>query len=153
MKNIITLSLILAVGFVLNACSNDPLIPPQQNNDGYQQVYHEPGVQDSMAIGAVMIDYLDIGVVDLTNSDSMKISFDYIAYNTLTYRLRIYYQDENLYPVYIADIDVSGNQNTYKHIEFTAPSPNSSRVFYYTMGRSSPADSYMVTRNFKVSKK
>ena len=153
MRNLIKVSFLLTLGFFLYACSNDPLIPLQEVNDGYQQVYHQGGVQDSMAIGSVMIDYLDLGVLDLTNSDSIKFSFDYVAYNTLTYRFYAYYHDENFNEVDLGGIDISGSQNTYKHIEFTAPSPNSSTTFYYVITRTSPADSYMVTKNFKVSKK
>ena len=138
--------------FTLNACSNDNLTSPQ-SGDGYQQVYYNAGVQDSLAVGAVLYDYLDLGILDFTSSDSVKISFDYIAYNTMSYKFLAYHFENYPNATYLANLNVSGNQNSYKHIEFTAPSPNTSTVFYYVIDRTNRDNSYMVLQNFKVSKK
>ena len=146
--------LLLAVGFTLSACSTDPVITKHESEPSdYIEVYSNEGVQDSMPVGAFLYDYLDLGVLDFTNSDSIKISFDYVAFNTLTYRYFAYYLDNGLNPVSLAYLNVSGNQNTYKHVEFTSTSPNSSTTFFYVIERTNRSDSYMVLRNLKISKK
>ena len=154
MRNLINISLLLAAGFVLSSCSNDSITTQGSDpSDGYIELYSNEGVQDSMAAGTFLYDYLELGTLDFTNSDSIKISFDYVAYNTLTHRFAAYYYDNKLNRIFLANLSVSGNQNSYKHLEFTSASPNSSTTFFYVIERTNRGDSYMVLRNFKVSKK
>ena len=143
--------LLILIVLTVNACSNDPVTSPQ-TGDGYQQVYYEAGVQDSLAVGTFLYDYLDLGNLDFTNSETIKISFDYVAFNAQTHRFFAYYYEN--YPndlKILASFDNTGSQNTYKHVEFTAASPNASTIFYYVISRT--GESYFVVRNLKISKK
>jgi hypothetical protein len=154
MRNLMKICLLLAIGFILSACSTDPVTTNQGSEPSdYIEVYSNEGVQDSLPIGAILYDYLDLGILDFTNSDSIKISFDYVAHNALAHSFYAYYYTTGFTPIYLANLNVSGNQNTYKHVEFTSSSPNSSTMFYYVINRTNPGDSYFVTRNIKVSKK
>ena len=152
MRNITNFVLLLTAGLLLYSCSNDPLTNTTQSTDGYRQVYYKSGIQDSITCATMIIDYLDLGNMDLTNSDSVRISFDYIAHNTTNYRIYAYYEENLITPVYFFDLNVTGSQNSYKHIEYTTASPSISVFFKYYM-RSSGDDCYFNTKNFKIEKK
>ena len=152
MRNISTIFAIILISLLISSCSTDPISnnPP---SDGYTQVYYKAGVQDSMPCGAVLYDPLDLGNLDLSNSENVKITFDYIAYNSSDYRFYMYYFDESIsQQVILFDLQSAGSQNTYKSVEYTVPSPNSEKLIYY-VPRSTGSDCYISIRNLNISKK
>jgi hypothetical protein len=140
------------ISLLISSCSSDPISnnPP---SDGYTTVYYKAGVQDSLPCGTLLYDALDLGNLDLSHSEDIKITFDYIAYNYTDYRFYMYYFDEFVsQQVILFDLQGSESQNTYKSVEYIIPSPNSEKIIYY-VPHSTGNNCYISIRNLKISKK
>ncbi len=146
------LFLIIITGLILYGCSSDPVSTNGgTNGNGYVTVYSNSGTLDSITCGSIFTNPRSLGNLDFTNSDSVKISLEYIANNTTSYGIRIFYMDGSN-EIDLINVTIPGNQNTYTSVEFTAPSPGVQKEFLYIM-TSDGTNCYFVIRNIILSKK